>query len=266
VPELDCEFTLGRAIAQGSWMAGGFLSQEIPLIDSLATDSYAYWSPEAVHPISTEMDAFDSGTLENLGVMSLIRRGIERIIVIDSTPTPLATRSVWDPATRMPSAEEVDDTFAILFGVDVDPVNTIEWDYHRNQVFAKEDFVQFATQLQDAEADGLGAVATMRLKTVQNDWWGIPAGQDIDLTMVYLSRVTAWEARLPDEVRQAVFPENVTQSSNWKGFPNVDTNLALGRQQVNLLATLASSAIKLNAAGAFRHILEDEVPSSLVVV
>lgn len=212
------------------------------------------------------MQAFDGGILENLGIMSLLRRGVERIIVINSCQTPLANRSVWDPAARMPTADEFDDTFAAIFGIDVDVNSTNMWDYHRNQVFAKEDFVPFASKLQDTQADGRGAVATMRLKTVQNDWWGIPAGQDVDLTTLYLGRITDWEARLPNEVRQVVFPENGTRSSDWEDFPNVATWANLGRQQVNLLATLVSSTIKLNAAGAFRHILAEEVPTSTVVV
>lgn len=254
VPEPDREFTLARAVAQASWAAGGFLSEEIPWIDAIATDAYAYWSPESARPASTVMDAFDSGTLDNLGVMSLLRRGVERIIAIDSTGTPLANRTVWDPATRTPTGEEVDGTFAILFGVDVDPYSRVSWDYHRNQVFQQEDFAKFATKLQDAEAEGLGAVATMRLQTVRNNWYGIPAGQEVDLTVVYLSRVTAWEERLSDEVRQRVFPESGGQSSSWGGFPNVGTSLMLGRRQVNLLATLVASAIKLNADGALRHL------------
>merc|ERR1712070_957344 len=106
----------------------------------------------------------------------------------------------------------------------------------------------------------------MGLKTVRNEWWGIPAGQEVDLTIVYVSRVTAWEAKLPNEVRQEVFPESGGQSRYWRGFPNVGLTKMLGARQVNLLATLMSSAITLNAADAFQDLVATHAPSFSTVI
>lgn len=250
------EFSVGRAIAQSSWAIGATTGQYLAMPDIAMALGYPYWSPESLHPTSTQMVAFDGGCQDNLGIMSLLRRGVERIIMVDNTAIPLASRSEWDPAARLPVNGECDDTIAWLFGVDVDQgALTASWDYTKNQVFAQEDFATHAMQLQDSEAAGRGAVATMRLTTVENEWWGIPAGQVVDLTTVYNSRVTNWEDRLPDEVRQAVFPESGRQSREWENFPHLSTTLAFGKQQVNLLGTLISSAVKMNAEHAFADLL-----------
>ncbi len=60
--------------------------------------------------------------------------------------------------------------------------------------------------LQAAQRTGRGAVATVRVKTVENAWYGLQGGKEILLTIVYLSRASEWERQLPPEVRAEVVP------------------------------------------------------------
>ena len=46
------------------------------------------------------------------------------------------------------------------------------------QVFPTAAFPEVIAALQAAQARGGGAVATVRLRTVANAWWGIPEGHE----------------------------------------------------------------------------------------
>ena len=60
------------------------------------------------------------------------------------------------------------------------------------QVFAKEDFAPLAVAMQDVMAAGSGCVVTVRLTTVENSWWGIPAGVKASVASVSPRTKVAW--------------------------------------------------------------------------
>lgn len=78
--------------------------------------------------------------------------------------------------------------------------------YARNRYFSAGDFPAVIASLQAAQRTGRGAVATARIKTVENSWYGLQGGKEILLTIVYLSRASEWERQLPPEVRAEVVP------------------------------------------------------------
>ncbi len=49
-------------------------------------------------------------------------------------------------------------------------------------------------------------VVTTTHTTVENKWFGVPAGLEVNLTWVYLSRASTWEAALPNDTRKFVLP------------------------------------------------------------
>ena len=57
----------------------------------------------------------------------------------------------------------------------------------------------------------------MRRNLIVTRWFGVPAGQNVALTVVYLSRASAWEAQLPVAVRDQVrHPRrNPERSQSW---------------------------------------------------
>jgi len=109
----------------------------------------------------------DGGLAENTDLSSLLRRGVHRIVLCQSTDTPLNPH--WN-ATQMPTAKDVDDELAAFFGVFIDSDTHPGYTYNRNQYFDRSDFAELAGKLQTAQATGKGAVATVTLKTVRNDW------------------------------------------------------------------------------------------------
>lgn len=204
------------------------------------------------------MDIADGGDLENSGLMSLLRRGVEHIVVAYNTYTPLAPRSAWNPHERLPTNKEIDSMVAAYFGIFLDPPQETSWNYRSCQVFRSDDFATFASRLQDAQASGKGAVLTTKLRTVANQW-SIPPGFHVQITWLYLSRNYEWERRLPPAVADLVVPKNSSTGlpiedprvlpthGTFTSFPYYPTSqLELHPQQANLLASLAASSIRLN--------------------
>ncbi len=59
------------------------------------------------------------------------------------------------------------------------------------QVFDRADFPIVVTALQAAQAKGDGIISTHTLTTVENTWWGVPAGLKVDITFSLLGKSCA---------------------------------------------------------------------------
>ena len=73
---------------------------------------------------------------ENTDLSSLLRRGVHRIVLCQSTDTPLNPK--WN-VTRKPSSKDVDDELAAFFGVNIDSDTHPGYTYNRNQYFEPAD-------------------------------------------------------------------------------------------------------------------------------
>eukprot|EP00466_Bigelowiella_natans_P005578 jgi/Bigna1/138670/aug1.46_g13378 len=149
-------------------------------------------------------------------------------------------------------ADDIADDLACFFGINI-PDAVV--DYKRNQVFREDDFPDVVTRLQEAQAEGRGAVATTSLVTVENSWYGIEAGFRCNVTWVYLSRASQWEDQLGADVRKLVTPKknpddpsSTPSHGMLKNFPNYGTfsQLRLKPPQANLLAELSTWVIHAN--------------------
>lgn len=257
VPAGGRDFPLARAISQSS-LAPALLVSEIarPIVELLG-DHVNYWAPTAEKPAELDMAVGDGGDVDNLGLMSMLRRQVESIVLFVNSITPLVPREHWDPRRRLPGKSDIGDVLPGYFGIFFDLGEIVpDYDYRGNQVFAKEDFTPLAVALQDSQAQGCGAVASVSLTTVENKLWGIPAGIRTQVTVLYLSRAPAWEARLPPDVREFVVPEEgnasdpsvLRRSGPFLDFPHFSTSrLELSAEQANLLATLSGSVVFAHA-------------------
>ena len=80
--------------------------------------------------------------------------------------------------------------------------SSVAYNYSNNQVFHEHDYAVVINALQDAQAQGSGAVATTALRTVENAFWGIPAGFNVTVMWIYLGRAFQWEAQIPPELKE----------------------------------------------------------------
>lgn len=139
----------------------------------------------------------------------------------------------------------------------------VGFDYEKNQVFPTERLADLAVALQDSYKLGMGAVATQKLTTIENKQFGIPAGFEATVTVVYLARGPAWEQRLIPEVQAQLPPPNASkyteESILFPGFPLYATSLTLTTQQVNLLATYVHDVVMAHS-DQFKDITQSKLP------
>lgn len=254
---LDLKFAAGASgYAEGAF----FESLKPHNVSSKLGMHTAYWSPVDARPQATDTLLCDGGSFENILLPSMLQRGVQKIVLFFNSGTPLLPSSAWNVAADRPSKLQVDDGLSSLFGVI--PEDYVNWekrsfDFRKNQFFSTTEWVDFATDLQRAQQAGNGIIVTKKLRTIQNDWWGVPAGVEAEVTFVYLGRVASWEAQLSEEMRALLVPEgaeaedlsNTVQSGPFRHFPHYPTSGGLlSAEQANVLADLMGWTILHNAA------------------
>ena len=147
-----------------------------------------------------------------------------------------------------------------FFGISLNTQSRFDncsWDYTRNTIFDRDDFLPLAADLQRAQASGGGVIVGPRtLRTVENTFWGIPADLEINVTFSYLSRVLDWESQLSSDMRSRVVPSDpdaasdpsqLMPSGESKGFPNYETTVAdMSPGKASLLYELSGWVVKNN--------------------
>lgn len=236
--------------------SGASFARQLAPIDPDFAPEMTYWPVLPDIDLKSAVHDFgDGGNIENYGLISLLLRGVEKVVVFINTSVPLDTRKTYD-AEHPPRPTEVDDVLPQLFGVPLRHLFGNENPYPHDQVFESQDFGRVVGALQAAKRTGRGAVTLTGLRTIDNEWWGLEGGQDVQILWFYLDRVPAWEARLPKTPNPQTgrtmegdirlghrrFP---WPSGPVAGFPNyksVGQNpgklLELTNQQVNLLTEL----------------------------
>ena len=226
----------------------------------------SYWSPSvAQYAQGTKIPALkmvvgDGGSVINLPLIGLLQRRVENVLLFVNSPLPLATRAKWDPTVRKATADDIDDSLSSFFGVNFAPELLEAVDSSRDQVFAESDFIPIVMALQDSALAGNGAMVTRDLVTVENAWWGIPAGIKTKVTIVYLSRFLKWEERLPADIARQLYvndgttntqqdPSAMAPSGKFSNFPNLNTFTQLNPTIpiTNLLSEMCGSLIVENA-------------------
>ena len=103
------------AVAASSFFPGdveGWLSKSVA---SELGFKLPLWSPAAARPQATDMLIGDGGLSENTNLCALLRRGVAKIVLVQSTSTPLNPH--WNATARRPLTKDVDDELAAYFGV-----------------------------------------------------------------------------------------------------------------------------------------------------
>ena len=165
--------------------------------------------------------------------------------------TPLQPASKWDVANDPPSTDQIDKGVQAHFGIFPEADNKVTertFNLLKNQVFKTEDYQDVILGLQAAQAKGDGVVYATNLTTIENEWWGVPGGLEVEVVFVYLGRLSSWEADLSQDMQSRVVPSNGDPSdmSNtidngiFRHFPHYYTaGGLLTHQQSNLLADLS---------------------------
>jgi hypothetical protein len=181
---------------------------------------------------------------------------IRSIVLLVNFKTPVST--TFDPGdTAGVTTQDIDSEIPPFFGI-FPVANTSDpkgmFDNH-NQVFPTAEFAPLVRRMQAAALGGSGIVVTAELTTVENRFWGVPAGITSNVTWVYLGRAKTWEDRLPGEMRKLVVttkdpevPANTKSTGPFRDFPHYKTtDLSLNYERSNLLADLTGWVVGANA-------------------
>ena len=160
--------------------------------------------------LPTQKDYFigDGGLLENFGIVSLLLRGVEKIVVFVNTSTVLDQH--YDGKTA-PTASQIDSVLTQLFGQALaNGSNPYPLDHVFETKAGKADGKNYdgftevvqglvAAKNRDKAGPGewAGVTSLNTLRTVANSNWGLPGGDNVEVLWVYLDRVKEWENLLP---------------------------------------------------------------------
>jgi len=228
---------------------------------------YFQASATAADTASTRVLLGDGGSVENVSLIPMLKRGVKKIVLFLNFEDPLASKNDYDPFVRLPREVDIESLIPQYFGIPAIPASIVDWfdffgeEFNKNKVFRTFHYPFLVRKLQEAQATGNGAVATMKLRTVDNEWWGVKGGMEVEVTWVYLSKSETFVNMLPDDVKETVAtgdnePQNLPPDGPFKGFPHFGTAGAdINGEQSNLLANYCGWVVKQNEK-LFRAALE----------
>jgi hypothetical protein len=266
VPEPTAFLDLAFAAGASSYAPGSFAttSTTVPMVSVDFGLPMSYYSPSASDFYSGDWYFSDGGSYENIPLISFLQRRVKKIILFFNDITPLLPLDQWDVVTDPPTEDQVTDVLQAFFGVfpPASAFNARVYEYTRNQVYSREDYNRVIKALQVAQQRGTGIMTTQTLVTIENQWWGIPAGVVSEVTFCYLGRLREWENQLSPEMKSLLVPhENSSDLSKdinfgpFKSFPHYETTGGLiDAEKANVLADLTGWAV-LQHEEDFRKIL-----------
>jgi hypothetical protein len=229
---------------------------------------FDYYSPTSSSPSSDDTLFCDGGSYENILLFSMLQRRVEKIVLFINSKTPIQPSSTWDVLNDPPLNEQISSDLSSFFGVfptDTSDAEKRAFDNRKNQVYSEADWKHVALTLQEAQAKGNGIIGTFQLTSIQNDWWGIPAGITSEVTIVYLGRLSGWEKELSSEMAPLFVPSYPTEAADlsvtidegpYKGFPHYLTAGGITNyERANALADLTGWTILQNEQ-LFRSIFQ----------
>lgn len=212
--------------------------------------TYDYWSPASPPSGATASEKFaDGGSLDNTGVTSmLLYPEVTSIIACVNTSTPMSQDKNGTVI--------VDKEVAALFGFQGYDDKTLSYPplsssdtsdlFRMNQVFDSSDFTALLNGLWQSTGgnESNPPVFTQPLVTVENDWFGIPAGRSVTVLWMYLGMAQSWRREIASElVRLSLDKEMLLHK-----FPHYSTlKTELSPEQVNFLANLTAWTMLQNS-------------------
>ena len=178
-----------------------------------------YWPPRAGDvPTSASWEFGDGGVIDNYGLLPLLQRGVETIIVAINTKQKLSVD--WTPGEGS-YQPHIDPYLPPLFGVHEQRKSIA---LERNQVFPREELAGLVIALQAAKIAGDPLIAVREHQVLDNEWWGIRGGRKVRIAWIYLDRVARFEERLPGRTQHAIELGNGPVAAGpLPGFPNYET-------------------------------------------
>jgi hypothetical protein len=252
IPKPEVPFTLGKAAAISSCAYAGAVNQFVGI--QHAAPAVKLW------PIQTNGNAAnhmmgDGGDLENLGLLTMLRRGAQKAIVFDNGNTALAEVSdvdlcdnaTWASATTAQVNSWASYSTVGLFGYGEDSLGT--W-FSNNQVFDRAELPELLCAAQRLLTEGKPTVVRGSHTLIDNSFWGVTGGPTIDVVWVMNNKCREFESLLPTETQVEIAKGSHGAFANFPYyktmFQNHDTT-SLTNAQAQLLAAQSEYIVMQNS-------------------
>lgn len=223
------------------------------------------------------MDMGDGGSLDNLGLCAMLQRRVRRIVVFSNSsvcvPSPrhsggaggehsehFKRHTLHASVVRRLSPEErfgiedldraptysewMDDDLLPLFGQQIDQatLNYLGTHHEHNHVFPLEELRPLLRKFQAKLEQGEPIVVRHTHRVLENAYWGIEGGWDVEVLWVYLDESRVFRDHLPEDTRHEL---DRMASGDFARFPNyrtfgnnksVSIDISLTRKQLTLLS------------------------------
>ena len=201
-------------------------------LDFLGFPEFKHWPADRPHRTSAKEYEFgDGGILENLGIMPLLMRRVQKIIVFVNTRDRL----------KGPGPGEINDSIRPLFGQTPD--------FTENHVFPKSKYLRLVDGLLTAKSNGKTVMFRDTYPVRRARHYGIESGWEVTVLWVYNERVASWESKLREEVADLVSSGSLGSFPHYKTFfQNPPKLIDLSATQVQMLAHLSCWNVTSNAA------------------
>lgn len=170
-----------------------------------------------------EYEIGDGGSVENLGIIPLLKRGVSKIVVFVNTRKKL-------------TGTQINRAVKALFT-----------DGDVNHVFDSSCLGQLSEQLRECCNDGKAAICQSGYTVLPNQHHGITGGQDVEVLWVYNSLYGKWRCRLPGEVKNMIGRDELEHfphfNTFWENRPKI---IELEPIQANLLSHMSCSVVREN--------------------
>ncbi len=204
-------------------------------LEWLGFPEFKYWSPiSGLDAKAKEYDFADGGVMENLGIMPMLKRGVDKLLIFVNCQTPLN----YGADGKANIASSIPALFHQIRN------QNGEGHFRDNIVFMgqEEKYKQLVDGLMAKIKNGEPAIHTDTYQISDQAAHNIKGGRQVEIMWVYNSRIGQWVEQLPIEVKQGLeegsygkrFPLYLTFMEN---FPRI---IDMKPEQVNLMAHQAA--------------------------
>jgi len=247
MPEPATPFSVWHACGISSTAYGYDFAKYHVLEDYLPEMNYWAVTDSSESTDKSSMQYFsDGGNLENNGMMAMLQRKVEKIVVFVNSETPISKDENGNII--------IDSDIPCYFGLQ-------NSDFPNNTIFESCEYQKLLDGLWKANKTNNGlCMYSQKYTTVENTWFGTHS-YDVEILWVYNSPVQTWIDTLSSEMRKLV-NQGIGGEGPLKDFPNYATLdeewfqlIELSAPQVSTIADMFAWSIEQNAC-AFHGMLE----------
>lgn len=169
---------------------------------------FNYWPVMKPGQKSQLLSFADGGTIENTGVVAMLKRKVPKIIAFDSATGSGLTYTEKGGKTIDPNS--ISSDIRQLFGR-----GNAGWfkDTKRFQVFESQEFDKLAAGFEEKLNAGESVMYRGTFTVMKNDFFGLEGGNTVDILWVYNNGAAQWREKITPDVSKLIVDP----------FPNYDT-------------------------------------------